>query len=825
MSRVRDRLAAIVGRSHVAESRLFELAGPSGGAVAPAASPASTAEQAHLDGCTRCRGLIVGYRRADSVLGGAWIDRPLRVGPRAVEVVVPDRVARVRVGRSEERGSRGVARRVAIPVGMVAVLIGVVATAGLLTLRGGGLRPASSGPGGYTAGQTPGATAQATPERTGLVARLPLGQYGSFSWAPDGQHLLVRADSGSRVYDRFGNPIAEFGPIEGWLDATHLIGGDGKVADIHEIHQSGVDVYPWVVPNGHGSAAVIVAQPGCIGDPIIDWYRNGQFVKAGEKETPYGWSPDGKLLLLGHMSCTDQEAQMHGWKGPVDVVDFASGRVVATAPEVRGAMAFNPSGTRLAAESDKDLEILDFATGQFRTVPNARLLGWNDDDYAYCLLTSGSVALVGATAQMPPFNGIVAGGWAIPSSVGLRLEVDAAGAPSRIASADTKMTLLDLSTSSLVVRPDLALTVSSDQPRYSALLQSPWSPDGRMLALKSADGTSVALISVTDLPGSIADALPTPIGSPRTIAQRDGSALSGAVGSLVTDAKRNILWFLGGASAGPIDLYRYDVATAKLSKHAVAGTTYDSMRDRVAIAPTGELWIGAGSELIVYDPVADSQTSMTFPSSDPDIQTDPALGKPDPWIAGIAFDGTGRALIARNWVRSLAMVDASLHVAGRVDVSDGFAMTGGVFVAGGRVYVVADPESGFGFSVDATGAGKLSNTKFQATALAAVGDKVLAAGTPPGWLDPDGAGAAMIAPVMASADLVAGGPDGIAALYSNETGQLQLRDKDGKVSAQGVFAAGAAPRITTIAFDGQGRLWAVESADGDYSLVRLDFAP
>src|SRR5450759_3685600 len=355
MSRVRDRLAAVVRRNHLAESRLSDLAGPNG-------TPAlSSAEQAHLDTCARCRGLLIGYRRAESVLSGGWLNRPLRSGTRTVGVAGSDQVALVAVGRT---GARGLARRAAIPVGMVAVLVGVVATAGLLTLRGGGLRPASSGPGGSTAGGTSQPTSHATPERTGLVARLPLGQYGSFSWAPDGQHLLVRADSGSRVYDRFGNLISEFGPIEGWLDATHLIGGDGKVADIHEIHQSGVDVYPWVVPNGHGSAAVIVAQPGCIGDPIIDWYRNGQFVKAGEKETPYGWSPDGKLLLLGHMSCTDQEAQMHGWRGPVDVVDFASGRVVATAPEVRGAMAFNPSGTRLAAESDKNLEIVDFATGR-----------------------------------------------------------------------------------------------------------------------------------------------------------------------------------------------------------------------------------------------------------------------------------------------------------------------------------------------------------------------------------------------------------------------------------------------------------------------------
>ena len=58
------------------------------------------------------------------------------------------------------------------------------------------------------------------------------------------------------------------------------------------------------------------------------------------------------------------DAELHGWKGHVDVVDFASSRVLATAPNVRGEMAFNPSSTRLAAQSDQDLEILDIATGK-----------------------------------------------------------------------------------------------------------------------------------------------------------------------------------------------------------------------------------------------------------------------------------------------------------------------------------------------------------------------------------------------------------------------------------------------------------------------------
>jgi hypothetical protein len=339
-----------------------------------------------------------------------------------------------------------------------------------------------------------------------------------------------------------------------------------------------------------------------------------------------------------------------------------------------------------------------------------------------------------------------------------------------------------------------------------------------MLALAARDATFLALFSVTDLPGSIEAALPTPVASVRAIAELDRSDLPGRVVQLVSDPARNAFWFLGGVAGGPIELYRYDVATAGLSGDPITGTSYDETRDRLAIAPTGELWIGAGYEVVVYEPGVADQVDFAFPVSDPDVQTDPAAGKPDPWIAGIAFDAEGRALIARNWVRSLAQMDASFHVTGRIDISDGFSMIGGLVVAGGRVYVVADPERGFGFGAD-TKAGATADSKFTAPAIAAVGDRVLLAGTPPGWIDAEG-GAAMIEPVLATADLVAAGPDGTAVLYDRASGLMQWRDAAGKVSAQGVFNSGAAP-VVTLGYDGQGRQWAVELAGGAYSLVRL----
>jgi hypothetical protein len=159
----------------------------------------------------------------------------------------------------------------------------------------------------------------------------------------------------------------------------------------------------------------------------------------------------------------------------------------------------------------------------------------------------------------------------------------------------------------------------------------------------------------------------------------------------------------------------------------------------------------------------------------------------------------------------------------RVEISDGFAMNGGLAVAGGRVYVIADPTQDFGFSADATGAGGRADAKFQAAAMVAVGDRVLVAGSPPSWLDANGGGA-MIAPVMSSADLVAAGPNGTCVLYDSATGKAQWRDKDGKVSLQGAFAT-KPTYVTAIALDAQGQLWATTSSDGAYSLVRLGVGP
>jgi hypothetical protein len=380
------------------------------------------------------------------------------------------------VGEPADRHRRGWLA----PIGAVAVLIAVIVGAGLLQLRGGEHAGAGT------------ATLPPTPAGTGFVARLPIGEYGKFSWSPDGAHLLLSDGSGSRVYDRFGKLVSTFGQKEGWLDASQLVAGDGHVANIGEGYTTESVWKGGVVANGHGSAAIIKDTPLCPGDPWIDWYANGQYVKANEETTPFGWSPDGKLVLLGHMDCTVQDAMANGWKGPVQIIDFATRKVLATAPGVRGDMAFNPSGTRLAAESDANLEIVDIATGQIKTVPDARLLGWSGDDHLAYVTAGGTIADAGATANIPPAGGIVAE-WSIPSAIGVRLACDNAGKPLRIANANGKQ-LLDLTSASLGRLRDLGEATTNPQPRYSALCQNPWSPDGRMLALRST--SAIELYSV-----------------------------------------------------------------------------------------------------------------------------------------------------------------------------------------------------------------------------------------------------------------------------------------------------------------------------------------
>jgi hypothetical protein len=331
-----------------------------------------------------------------------------------------------------------------------------------------------------------------TPAGTGIVARLPFGLGGSFSWSPDGLHLLVSDASGSRVFDRFGKLVSEFAPVEGWLDADHLVGGDGGVVDMAS-SQAGISPSgSSVVANGRGSAAVVGARPAC-GDPLVQWYRDGRPDPATERVTPLGWSSDGEEILLGHQTCdagsgSSLGASGAGWTGTVQVVGFASGNVQVTFQDVQGQLAFSPSGEAIAAQTASGVVFADVDGGQPLSISGVRLLGWLDDETMFGEV-GGQIRLVETD---PPDIG--AGSyreWQSGSPSGLSVAADLAGAAVRIAGTDGS-TLLDLSSADLVVeRPPY-----SGEGAATVLQPARWSPDGRMLVLESRDGATLALISV-----------------------------------------------------------------------------------------------------------------------------------------------------------------------------------------------------------------------------------------------------------------------------------------------------------------------------------------
>jgi hypothetical protein len=795
MIRPLDAIRASLRRSHVTEDRLDQLA--------RAAGPSQTPEElAHLEGCPNCRRLLAGFSRADDVLAGRWADRALDRGPG-----VPSGSATVKVPGVPTRRTMGTRGALA---GLALVVI-VVAGAAWLGSRGP-TEPGASVAATRTAGQV----------GTGVVATLPSEPaYVSYSWAPDGEHLYV-SDTNTytgRLYRRSGQLVAAVGPGESWLDASHLIDDRGYVWAVTDkwVPRTGDYVYYlWSVANGHGAAAVVLSVAACTCDPEITWYRDGSLHPTGEAATPIGWSTDGRLFLEGHMNPGGMDLEMSGWKGSVEIVGLASGRVLATVPDVRGAVGFNPSSTRLAAQSDSNVEIVAVAGGSSATISGARFLGWLDDDRLY-VLAGEKVELVdlgagGAGTVVPSSE------WQIPSPAGPRLVVGANGAVERIVAADGS-TLLDLSSSSLSV------SVPPGDGYVGTSLRSPlewWSPDGGMLALKSTDGSSIVLISVNpNEPGQVGTALPTPIPSPSALALVESTSTSvpGGPDQLVFDGVHNAFWFVCGEAGPPLQLCQYDIDAGALSKRSMEGTSYGAAKARLALAPDGAIWIGGGNSVLVYDPATDGLSSVALPGGS-DVQPDPATGKADPWVSGIAFDGSGNAYVARNWVRSLVVVDASLQVLDRrIDISDGFPMTGDIAVAGGRVYLVVDPSSPLVLGAVLTES--TADTKVVASHIAAVGDRLLVAGEPPMWMDNRGGGA-MLEPVLSSADLVAAGPDGSCVLYSSKLGEAQWRDKDGHVSGQAVFAE-TAPAIQAIALDGQGRLWVViGSGSGGSELVRAD---
>jgi WD40 repeat protein len=392
-------------------------------------------------------------------------------------------------------------RRQLLAAGLAAVSLTAVIAIAATALNSGGAGPGLRSPGPANAT----GTGPPTPPGTALVARLAVGGNPVFSWAPDGRHLLVSDDTGSRVYDRFGKLVSESGPIEGWLDAGHLISGDGTVTDIASSHPATSPAGSSVLANGYGSAVIVPARPAQCGDPTVEWYRGGSLDRSSDAVTPLGWSVDGRYVVLGHETC-DGSVPTGSWQGQVQVVEFASGRVLATLPGVRGEVAFSPDGGSIAAQSGADLEVADLDTGGVDTVPAVRFLGWLDQE---SLFAAHGSQIEFIDLDPLDISSAVYVRWQASSPQGLHLAGDLTGAALAVLAADGSQ-LIDLSTAGLTLEPSASSAGAAGAGGAVAtyLQQNWWSPDGGMLAIESSDGATIALLSVDPShPGS-------PVGSP-----------------------------------------------------------------------------------------------------------------------------------------------------------------------------------------------------------------------------------------------------------------------------------------------------------------------
>ncbi len=141
---------------------------------------------------------------------------------------------------------------------MIAVLIGVVATAGLLTLRGGGLRPASSLAGGSTARGTPHVTAQATTSAGPSAAADP---YRVVTVTPGAAVAAVKAMVGLPQARLDGLSLAvptiqtsdlvATGPFDGAMYSFYQVTGHDVAAtvDVHDGHVGQLLLVGLVMPS------------------------------------------------------------------------------------------------------------------------------------------------------------------------------------------------------------------------------------------------------------------------------------------------------------------------------------------------------------------------------------------------------------------------------------------------------------------------------------------------------------------------------------------------------------------------------------------------
>jgi streptogramin lyase len=164
-------------------------------------------------------------------------------------------------------------------------------------------------------------------------------------------------------------------------------------------------------------------------------------------------------------------------------------------------------------------------------------------------------------------------------------------------------------------------------------------------------------------------------------------ALPGAVYDMAFDSQRDAIWFAYMLS-GEVDyLYRFDVATADLSRIELPPTDHNGFLGRVVISPDYSVWLTEEYRVVRFDPTTGGIQSLKLPVADADAFNS---GSPGTWPTAITFDSEGRALVARHNLASLLRLDSALRQVGRVPLPKGYGSLSDVLEADGLIYAAAD---------------------------------------------------------------------------------------------------------------------------------------
>lgn len=112
----------------------------------------------------------------------------------------------------------------------------------------------------------------------------------------------------------------------------------------------------------------------------------------------------------------------------------------------------------------------------------------------------------------------------------------------------------------------------------------------------------------------------------------------------------------GHANFQGTDIFRLNVATEALM--AVPAV----VNGNVAVSPGGTVYIGAGSEVVVFDPASQKVAETGAPPSQ-NIAANAATGS----LTGAAYDSTNHLLLAADAAKNIEVLDAStLQPAGQI---------------------------------------------------------------------------------------------------------------------------------------------------------------